>query len=78
MFGVLVVEVVHQFLQVLVLLYAETLMLHAETDQDPHEAPHEDLELFALLGGPLGVFEALPVLAEELASVLVDAGLNGR
>lgn len=76
MFGVLAVEVIHQFLQVLVLLYAEALMLDTQTDQDAHEAAHEDLELIALLGRPFGVFQALPVLPEELTSVLVDTRLG--
>jgi hypothetical protein len=62
---------VHEFLQVLVLFNAESLLLDAQTHQDADQAFHQDLELLALFGCPFHILERLPVLAEQLPRVLV-------
>ena len=71
-----IVEVGHQFLEVLVVLDAEVPVLDLQAHQDAHQAPHQVLELVALVGAPLSVLQGAPVAAEELAGVLVHLGLR--
>ena len=51
-------------------------VLDLQAHQDAHQAPHQVLELVALVGAPLSVLQGAPVAAEELAGVLVHLGLR--